>query len=121
MADEDLLIQTICNGLKKYYQLLGREYDALFFMFCDENGLDDEGLAEDLDLAGKELEACLVVDFIDDDFPLRDEIADELERKQFILDIIIRCTNPSATFKPAIPRCVCLSSIHHKFIFLQYT
>jgi len=81
----------------RYYEHMGRKYDALFSTYCEDNGIDEENIKDELNEPAGD---CLLVDF-DEDFPYSDDIQDdELARKEFVLEIIKQCTDPSVAFVP---------------------
>eukprot|EP01084_Bolivina_argentea_P011002 20551_1 len=91
------MIDGICEALSRYYKSLGKPYDKLFSTYCEDNGLDEETIEEELK---QQPEDCLLVDF-DDDFPFEKEPKD---RARAIFDMIIKCNNhPKITFDVPSP------------------
>ena len=86
MAEET--IEQVCNGLRKYYGLMKKEYDSNFSEFCEANGLDD--IDEEIDAGADE---TMLLEF-DEDFPFpkgTSDDASEEEKNAIIFDIIKRC------------------------------
>eukprot|EP01084_Bolivina_argentea_P089557 161579_1 len=75
--------------IAKYYKNMEKEYPTpgLFALWCDENGFDDESLAEELN--GDPKQASLLE--MDEDFPLKPAIPDETKRIKKIIDILKYC------------------------------
>eukprot|EP01084_Bolivina_argentea_P076208 138109_1 len=46
-VETSVVIDKIDKGLKRYYESLDAEYDALFTNYCDENGLDSDAVVEE--------------------------------------------------------------------------
>eukprot|EP01083_Nonionella_stella_P184064 666980_1 len=89
MAD----IEKVCTAIGRYYASCGKEYDALFSEFCEENGMEE---LEDEIAEG--WEESLLSDF-DDCFPFDAEPNDDETKKQFVFRLIEKCyNNPNITF-----------------------
>jgi len=95
---DDSLIGQICAGLSRYYKRNGVDYHTApgglgkFTHFCDENGLDDEGMDDELQ---GEAGDSLIVDFDEDTFPYPEDC--EEGDKQAIMTVLQRCaSNPRA-------------------------
>eukprot|EP01083_Nonionella_stella_P228658 810154_1 len=100
MAD----IKEVCAAIGRYYASLGKEYDALWSAWYEENGLDEDGLADEL-----EQRPCdsLLADFGDEErgFPFDPEPNDDKTKKQFIFFLIKKCyNNPNITFCKKLPQ-----------------
>eukprot|EP01084_Bolivina_argentea_P312447 540926_1 len=86
------LVEQICHGLGNYYKSLNRKYDRLFSVYCDDNGLDDDAVIEELE---QDPEDCVLVDF-DEAFPFKKPTQD---KQQFIFDLIrLLKINPETKF-----------------------
>eukprot|EP01084_Bolivina_argentea_P263920 446886_1 len=90
------LCETTCAAIGRYYESLGKPYDALFSKFCEDNGLDDdEDLRTEMD---EEPSDNQLVDF-DKNFPFKKPPANDEERLKFIYDLIKRCmADPDTKF-----------------------
>eukprot|EP01083_Nonionella_stella_P184062 666978_1 len=89
MAD----IEKVCTAIGRYYASCGKEYDALFSEFCEENGMEE---LEDEIAEG--WEESLLSDF-DDCFPFDAEPNDYKTKKLFVFSLIEKCyNNPNITF-----------------------
>eukprot|EP01084_Bolivina_argentea_P173224 300033_1 len=91
------IIDDTCEALSRYYKSLGKPYDKLFSTYCEDNGLDEETIEEELK---QQPEDCLLVDF-DENCPFEKEPKDKV---QAIFDIIRKCkNNPNITFDVPLP------------------
>eukprot|EP01083_Nonionella_stella_P079976 219539_1 len=90
------LCQTTCSALGRYYESLGKPYDALFSAYCDDTGLDDDDALRDE--IQQDHDDCILVEFADD-FPFNTQPEDE---NIFIYNVIKQCMdNPDVTFGPS--------------------
>eukprot|EP01083_Nonionella_stella_P085672 237621_1 len=90
MAD----IKEVCAAIGRYYASLGKEYDALFSQYCEENGVEE---LEDELCEG--WEDSLLADFEEGAFPFDQEPNDDKTKKQFVFFLIKKCyNNPNITF-----------------------
>eukprot|EP01084_Bolivina_argentea_P230882 389500_1 len=95
------IIESIDNGLKRYYESLDMQYDALFMDYCDENGFDSDAVIDEF---GTDAADNMLVDF-DDDFPFAKPPENATERAQSILDLIQKIhNNPSISFAVTMPK-----------------
>eukprot|EP01083_Nonionella_stella_P305856 1068636_1 len=95
-------VTKTCAAIGRYYASLGKEYNGLFATFYEENGLDEDGLQDELEQNAAE---SLLCDFGDDNpFPFTKETKDENEKKQMIFNLIKQCiVNPNIVFDSSIP------------------
>ena len=101
------LIDTINDGLAKYYASLDAYYDDNFREYCEDQGIHD--VTEELDV--DDLGDCMILEF-DDDFPFRNpQPADDDEKNQRIFEIIKKCTKAQVAFNVNLPKCFVLSCI----------
>ncbi len=101
-------IDKICGALSRYYQSLGKQYDKIFSNWCDDNGMDDETVSEELTVQPAD---CLLVDF-DDNFPFQKPPTD---KAQAIFDIIRKCKdNPNISFALPFPTCTLYFFLYHQ-------
>eukprot|EP01084_Bolivina_argentea_P223945 378801_1 len=92
-TDLSKTIQLICAALSRYYKSLGKNYNKLFSIYCNDHGLDDVTLLEELEQGDPEY--CSAIDF-DEEFPFKKE---PKNRPEAIFDIIRKCNdNPNITF-----------------------
>ena len=77
-------IQTVDAALARYYKWLNKEYDHLFQTYCDDNSIDEDMIATELNTEPLE---SLLVDF-DEDFPFQHPLENEEEGKVFIHNLI---------------------------------
>eukprot|EP01084_Bolivina_argentea_P275904 470623_1 len=90
-------IEQIDIALARYYKSLGQPYDKLFAGYCEDNGLEDDTLDEELEVDPSD---CLLIDF-DENFPFAKAPKD---RGQAIFDMIRKCKeNPDITFDASFP------------------
>ena len=86
-------IEQINTALSRYYKSLNQPYDDEFLNYCDENGVDDELL--DDEIMGGEDESMLVQ--FDNNFPF-DKIPSD--RNKFIASVLQKCyINPQIIFE----------------------
>eukprot|EP01084_Bolivina_argentea_P024205 45137_1 len=78
-------IEVTSNNLRKYYESLNRNYDNLFTVFCEDNGIDDDGLLNELN---EQPDQSILIDF-DQDFPFAH--VPPTEKQRDILKIIKHC------------------------------
>ena len=85
----------ICDGLKVYYKSMDAEYNYDFSVGCEENGIDDDGLNDDLSGEINEATVWDIDMFADDcsNFPIANADLDIDGRKEFIWNIILQCKN----------------------------
>eukprot|EP01084_Bolivina_argentea_P263601 446220_1 len=81
----DSKIVRMCNQLRSYYKMFNKSYDNLFREYCDENGLEDDTLQEELQQSPLD---CLLVDF-DDDFPFKKPPINYEEKLDMIHAILV--------------------------------
>ena len=102
-------IEAMCAALKRYYQFLGAgdEYDDTFAGYCEDNGLDDEMMEEEVENELNEPGSSLLADFEDDAFPFQDSNLSDDEKKKVIGEIIVKCyQNPDCQWDVAsLPKC----------------
>jgi len=93
MADD--LIDQINAGLARYYAQKGVDYppsdggEGIFKNYCEENGMDEEGITDELD---GDPEEALLVDFHEDTFPIPDSVEED-GKNAYILSVIRTCAN----------------------------
>eukprot|EP01084_Bolivina_argentea_P313600 543082_1 len=96
----DVKIKQICTTISRYYNTLGIEYDALFSTFCEDNGIDDDAVEEELQET--DCEDSILVDF-DENFPFAAS-SEPKNKPLFIMNIIKTCYNhPHHTFCYILP------------------
>eukprot|EP01083_Nonionella_stella_P079975 219538_1 len=94
------LCETTCAAIGRYYESLGKPYDALFSKFCEDNGLDDdEDLRTEMD---EEPSDNQLVDF-DKNFPFKTtKPANKAAQDKTIHELIQKCMdNPDVSFGPS--------------------
>ena len=90
-------IKELSNGLRKYYESQGWDYNQGFITYCNDNGIDDGTL--DQDFAEKNpLDATIIEYFIDPNnsdkyiFPYpSNEQSSKQQQAQFIIKILKEC------------------------------
>ena len=92
-------IEEVDKALGKYYEALDKQeqYNKILENYCNENGIDDDGLKEDLE--GDPGES--VFDQIDDNFPIPDteQFEDEEQKFKYIFNILKQCyDNPNQSW-----------------------
>jgi len=109
-ANDKTLVKQICDGLKRWYEHCENdEYEALFSNFCEESGIDDSGIRDDL--IETDMEEVTILDFIQDldEFPYDNgdgsgDPEDETARKQFIFKLITRLSKEPDLIFGACPQ-----------------
>eukprot|EP01083_Nonionella_stella_P075376 204883_1 len=101
------LCENTCAAIGRYYESLGKPYDAMFSKFCEDNWIDDDYLREEMDESPDDstLNDCTLVSLVDfdDNFPFTKEPKDEEARSIFIFKLIKRCMeNPAVRFGPTM-------------------
>ena len=96
--------------LRRYYKQLQYETEynvggttGIFAKFCEENGIDDDSLREEIH--DQETEEAILLDF-DDDFPFLPNLQfdDDLAKKKYIEDILKQCyDDPNRSWKGLSP------------------
>ena len=89
------IIEQVDNALREYYKALGKEQQynedgtGRFEHYCDENGIDEEALKDDLE--GDPGDSMLID--IDDDFPIptNEQIDNDEQKQQYIFKILKQC------------------------------
>eukprot|EP01084_Bolivina_argentea_P006634 12581_1 len=81
-------IEQIDKQLKEYYQSLQAPYDELFSIYCEDNGIDDDSLAAELE--EEDGDTSILVDF-DDDFPYARPPKNDSDRDEKIFSLIKKC------------------------------
>eukprot|EP01083_Nonionella_stella_P110131 322069_1 len=91
------LARQTCAAIGQYYASLGKPYDCLFRIYCEENGLDkDDEFLEELRTS---YDDCLFCAF-DKNFPFDKQPKDHATRMRFIYDLIKKCVkNPNSFSK----------------------
>eukprot|EP01084_Bolivina_argentea_P077546 140681_1 len=69
-------IEQINIGLSRYYKSLGKEYINNFLLYCEENGFEDDSLADEFD---EEPQDCMLAQF-DSNFPFKSQINDNKQK-----------------------------------------
>eukprot|EP01084_Bolivina_argentea_P223942 378794_1 len=77
-------IGRICAALARYYHSLGVVYDKIFSTFCEDYGIDNDALNDELDGSVAE---CILIEF-DENFPFAKEPKTDVQKQQFIFDVI---------------------------------
>eukprot|EP01084_Bolivina_argentea_P270384 459746_1 len=80
--DDDNILKT-CEALGRYYASNNKPYDRLFSTYCDENDIDDNTLAEELE---KGFESRIV--HFDEEFPV---VGNKYDRAEDIFAVIEQC------------------------------
>ena len=97
----DTKMVKVNAALSRYYESKGATYDDVFTNFCDENGIDEEGVDDDMNGGYAD---SIFPDELDDDFPGIPSGKDEKERKEYIFNIIKKCwKNPEYDFNANLP------------------
>ena len=101
---------------------MGKDYDNDFSNWCNENGMDLDSLAEELKDDGDAANSMLV-DFGENEFPLKDETLTEDARKEAIFRILQDCyNNPSKAWDVAnsLPECMFVLVLYSLYIHFMY-
>lgn len=107
-------VEQMNEALKRYYTFMGKgeEYDKGSFKFedfCEENGLEDDALKDELE-AQEEDGDSLFAQYYDDNenvFPVQDAGLDVQDRREKAIQIIIKCfKDPNCSWDVAeLPKC----------------
>ena len=101
---EEVTIEQICNAFGRYYKSHNRGYEEYFTKYCDDNGFDEEMVAEEMQ---QDAEGCCLTDFADEDsynFPFPESIDD---KTKFVFELLQQIMNtPDVTFDLPIFECL---------------
>ena len=101
-ATSQTSIAQIDKALREYYKALGKEEQyiqddgrGLMEYFCDENGVDEEGLKDEMNVDPAD---CMLLDF-DNDFPTKEQIDNDEQRQEYVFKILKQCyDNPDKSW-----------------------
>ena len=92
-------ISEVDAAMGRYYKSLNKKYNAIFATYCDDNGVDEETLQDEMLRDENEM---LLIDF-DDDFPFPETCKNKNDK--FIASIILACYNdPKIEFNDGVPK-----------------
>ena len=111
---ESSKIEKLNTAVMRYYKYMGEEdkYGGKIWWFCEEYGIDDDTIDEEIE-AEKDApgESCLA-DFYDEygqQFPLQDSNLSEDEKRKAVGEIIVKCyEHPNWDWEAAamLPKCI---------------
>ena len=95
---ESSKIEQLNTTLMRYFNYMGRqdEYRGKFWWFCDEYGIDDDLIDEEVQAAKEGTDQSALTYFYDEyeqefPLPLQDDDLSEDQKRKAVVEIIIKC------------------------------